>query len=237
MKIRYLIVFIILTAYCRHSVGQVYEQSDFVKTKIPLYSTDDWYVLNTSTNEFSVFNKNGQLVITKAKRDTNTKFKLPYGRLIGTDNGKFGGQLKFVPKDTPKVARQIKPGNIKLIFQFKDSIYFIEGLAHLSVNRGALYRLDTSNKVFTYIKIIGFEDAPEAFAIYNNTILIASHQSFYVIHDGYKKEVLLSNTFWRSLYPNSIAVIDEKHVYIGIRSGYVMLNLKTKYLTFYKYKS
>ncbi len=235
MKSCYLLLFFILCLSILTTVGQTYTKSDFFKIDPPLYSSDEWYQLNTSTNEFSVFNQNGKLVITKAKSNTYTQFKLPTGKLIGTDNGEFGGQLKFIPKDTPKVSRLIKTGNIKLIFQLKDTIYFIEGFAHLSVNNGALYRLDTSNRAFTCTEIIGFEDAPEAFAIYRNTILIASHESFYIIHDGFKKEVLLSNIFWRSLYPNSIAVIDEKHVYIGIRSGYVKLNLKTKELTFYKY--
>ncbi|HSY76055.1 MAG TPA: hypothetical protein VK890_04315, partial [Bacteroidia bacterium] len=83
----------------------------------------------------------------------------------------------------------------------------------------------------------GFEDAPDAFAIYDSTLFIASHQSFYLVHNNLKKEVVLRNVFWRSLYPNSIAIMDYKHVYIGIRGGYVKLNLKTKQLTFYKYKT
>ena len=136
------------------TLGQSYSTLDFVKTKPPLYSTDDWYVLNTSTNEFSVSNHNGELVITKARGITNTQFKLPGGKLIGTDNGEFGGQLKFIPKDTPKVARQIKSGNIKIIFQFNDTIYFIEGLAHLTVNNGALYRLDTPKELLAISQLL-----------------------------------------------------------------------------------
>ncbi len=229
--------FILLYLSVIPATAQSYSTLDFVKTQPPLYSTDAWYVLNTSTDNFSVFNKNGELAITKAGGDTNTQFKLQGGKLIGIDNGEFGGYLNFIPKDTPTVSRQIKSGNIKLIFQFNDTIYFIEGLAHLSVNKGALYRLDTANKTIGYTPLIGFEDAPEAFAIYNNTLMIASHQSFYIIHNGLKKEVVLRNVFWRSLYPNSIAVIDDKHVYIGIRGGYVRLNLNTKNITFYKYRS
>jgi hypothetical protein len=232
-------IYSILVAICLSAItalGQSYSEADFKRTKPPLYSTDEWYALNVSTDEFSVFNKNGQLEITKAGGDTNTQFKLPKGRLIGIDRGEFGGALKYIPNCKPKEAIQIKSGNVKLIFQYHDSIYFFEGLAHLTINNGALYRLDTANTTFTYTGIVGFEDAPEAFAIYNNQILIASHESFYILHNGLKKEVVLRNTFWRSLYPNSIAVIDEKHVYIGIRSGYVKLNLKTKELTFYKYR-
>jgi hypothetical protein len=31
--------------------------------------------------------------------------------------------------------------------------------------------------------------------------------------------------------------MDDKHVYIGIRGGYVKLNMKTKNIIFYKYRS
>ncbi|HSY75775.1 MAG TPA: hypothetical protein VK890_02895, partial [Bacteroidia bacterium] len=132
------------------AIGQKYTESDFVKTNPPLYSTDEWYVLNTSTNDFSVFNKSGVLIIKKHTGDTNTQLKLPNGRLIGTDMGERGGVLKFIPTGKPKDAITIKQGNIKLVFHFRDSLYFIEGLAHLSTNTGVLYRLDTVNKTYAY---------------------------------------------------------------------------------------
>ncbi|HTB07716.1 MAG TPA: hypothetical protein VK806_12260 [Bacteroidia bacterium] len=201
-----------------------------------MYSTDPWYVLSLSTNEFSVANKDGKLEITKAHEVHNCELVLPYGNLFGVDNGEFGGKLSYKPADGSKPLVSIKDGNIKYIFTLSDSIYFIEGLAHLSTNEGAMYRLDTAGSKFTYSKILSFYDAPEAFAMYNDMLLIAGHQNFYIIHKNIMAEILLQNMFWRGLYPNSIAVIDDKHVYIGIRSGYVKLNLKNKEIIFYKYK-
>jgi hypothetical protein len=216
--------------------GQVFSESDFSKSPIPVYSTDPWYVLNQSKNEFALSVKDGQLVITKVQDKSRCEFVLPKGNLFGTDNGEWGGKLTYKPADGSKPEVKIKEGNIKYIFSFKDTVYFIEGLAHLGTNAGALYKLDTANNTFTVTKMLDFYDAPEAFAMYNNMLLVAGHQNFYIIHDNIMAEILLKDMFWRSLYPNSIAVIDEKHVYIGIRSGYVKLNLKTKDVTFYKYK-
>ena len=72
-----------------------------------------------------------------------------------------------------------------------------------------------------------FDDAPEAFTIYGNKLLIATHRNFYVV-ENFKKELIFENTFWSSLYPNSIAVVDNENIYMGIRSGLVKLDLTNK---------
>jgi hypothetical protein len=218
------------------ALGQTIPESDFAKSVIPMYSTDAWYTLSMSNNEFSVANKNGKLEITKVKQNDKCTLVMAKGNLYGWDGGEFGGKLTYKPADGSKPTVHIKDGNIKYIFSLNDSIYFIEGLAHLSTNEGAMYKLDTAGGKFTYSKILSFYDAPEAFAMYNDMLLIAGHQNFYIIHKNIMAEILLQNMFWRGLYPNSIAVIDDKHVYIGIRSGYVKLNLKNKEIVFYKYK-
>ena len=138
-----------------------------------------------------------------------------------------------MPADTTQKNIEIKSGNIKFIFKFKDKIYFIEGLAHLGYSGGALFELDAKDNKFTYKQLINFDDAPEAFTIYHDKFLIATHKNFYVIKD-FQKELIFQDTFWSSLYPNSIAVFDDKNVFIGIRSGIVKLDLTTKTLKFYK---
>ena len=51
-----------------------------------------------------------------------------------------------------------------------------------------------------------------------------------------KKEILFKNEFWRGLYPNSLVETSEENVYMGMRSGYVKFNIKSKTYAFYKYK-
>jgi hypothetical protein len=58
------------------------------------------------------------------------------------------------------------------------------------------------------------------------------HQKHIV--EDFKKELVFKEVFWNSLYPNSIAVIDDKNVFLGIRSGIVKLDLTTKTFKFYK---
>ena len=110
----------------------------------------------------------------------------------------------------------------------------MEGLAHMGFSNGALYRLETKSNDFKYAKMLDLEDAPEAFAIYKDKFLIASHESFYIVED-FKKDIILKDTFWSSLYPNSIATFNHKNIFIGLRSGIVKLDLTTKDTKFYKY--
>ena len=79
-----------------------------------------------------------------------------------------------------------------------------------------------------------FDDAPEAFAIYEDKIYIASHKNFYQIND-FKKKLVFQNTFWNNLYPNSLVIFDENNIFMGIRSGVVKLDVQTKKTKFFKF--
>jgi hypothetical protein len=206
---------------------------EFVETVPPKVGSDEWYPLNYSQNEFGVRIIDGKLDIKKVREINKCELKIAGGTLIGINRGEWGGQLTFKPDDTTKKAVDIKRGNIKFIFNFKGKVYFIEGLAHLSYSGGAIFELNTTDNNFTFTKLVDFDDAPEAFTIYNDKFLIATHENFYIVQD-FKKELVFKETFWSSLYPNSIAVLDDKNVFLGIRSGIVKLDLMDKILKFYK---
>jgi hypothetical protein len=207
--------------------------ADFIETTPPKVGTSEWYLLNYSQNEFGVNIVKGQLIINKVDEINRCELKIPTGTLIGTDKGEWGGVLTYYPSDTSEAITQIKRGNIKFLFLFKDKIYFIEGLAHLSSSKGALYELVTVNDHFTYNIKLDFDDAPEAFTIYKDKFLIATHENFYIV-ENFKKELIFKKTFWSSLYPNSIAILDDRNVFLGIRSGIVKLDLVNRTMKFYK---
>lgn len=153
--------------------------------------------------------------------------------MTAIDHGEFGGTLIFNPFDTTKKTIPIKEGNIKFIFDYKNKIYFIDGLAHGVLSEGTLYELDTAREIFKFEKVLDFEDAPEAFTIYDETLLIASHENFYVVNN-FQKELIFKETFWSSLYPNSIAVFDNANVFVGMRGGIVKIDLTRKTFKFYE---
>lgn len=214
-------------------VGQIKIPNGFEETKPPKVATDKWFTLNYSKNEFEVRNVNGQLRVKKVREIDTGRLDISGGHLLGVDQGEFGGCLYFIPTDTTLGKRTIKYGNIKFIFSFNDKIYFIDALAHGDMSRGFLYELDTTKQQFTYKKLIEFEDAPEAYAIFNDKILIASHEGFYIVKN-LQKELIIKDAFWDDLYPNSIAAFNDENIFIGLRGGIVKLNLLTKGFIFYQ---
>jgi hypothetical protein len=228
-----MIVFLLLNLTACAQI-QVDIPKNLVETEIPKVSTDKWRELNYARNEFGVKIIDNKLNIEKVKERNTAELKIDDGNLIGINRGEWGGKLSFIPNDKDKKEIEIKEGNIKFVFEFNDKIYFIEGLAHLSYSGGAIFELKKERENFTYENIMEIDDAPEAFTIYGNKLLIATHRNFYVV-ENFKKELIFENTFWSSLYPNSIAVVDNENVYMGIRSGLVKLDLTNKNITFYKY--
>ncbi|RYF46164.1 MAG: hypothetical protein EOO38_14655 [Cytophagaceae bacterium] len=113
-------------------------------------------------------------------------------------------------------------------------MYFIEGLAHMGLNTGALYQVTGQAPAFTWVKIADFNDAPEAFAVVGNDVYITQFQAFNAFRN-LQKEVILKKMFWSSLYPNSVAVFDNNEVCIGLRGGYVRLNTQTKTFRFFQH--
>jgi hypothetical protein len=235
MRIKIIITAFFLSPLCfLCCIGQIKIPNGFKMTIPPEVSTDKWFVLNHSMNEFGVQNVNGQLEVKKVKEIDTGRLEVFGGHLLGIDHGEFGGCLSFIPTDTTFGKRIIKHGNIKFIFSFKDKIYFIDALAHGGISRGFLFELDTTRQQFTYKKIVDFEDAPEAYTIFGDKILIASHKGFYIVKD-FQKELIIKDAFWRSLYPNSIAAFNDENIFIGLRGGIVRLNLLAKKLIFYQH--
>ena len=207
--------------------------SSFVETKPPIAYSVPWHKLNSSKKEYRVRDFEGALEIRRTPSINWNLLSIQGGLLKAIDHGEFGGSLTFTPNDNTQQPIEIKEGNVKFVFSFHDKIYFIEGLAHMGFSNGALYELERTGNNFTYKKLIDFEDAPEAFTIYNDQLLIAAHQSFYIVKD-LKKERLLKNAFWTGLYPNSIAAFDDENVFIGMRGGIVKLDLTEDKVVFYK---
>ncbi|MFM6994592.1 MAG: hypothetical protein ACKOWO_05720 [Sediminibacterium sp.] len=227
------ILTLLLTSYNLFGQTAVIIPKEFVETVPPNAESDERNSLNYSQNEYGVHIVDGKLEIKKVVEVNKCELNISNGKLIGINRGEWGGTLSFVPTDTTKSKVEIKRGNIKFIFTFEDKIYFIEGLAHLSLSSGALYELDNTNGGFTYKKLIDFDDTPVGFSIYQDKFLIATHERFYVVKD-FKKELIFQDTYWSGLYPNSIAVLDDKNVFIGMRGGIGKLDLSTKTFKFYK---
>ncbi|GAA0893258.1 hypothetical protein GCM10009122_29370 [Fulvivirga kasyanovii] len=213
---------------------QSFNRSDFTYAEPPEKGSPAWYELNYAQG-FSVNTENRSLQINEVEPKRPAAWDLDHGKLRGIDHGEWDGRLEFIFRDPSKEPVLIKTGNIKFVFRFRQQIFFIEGLAHLGYNQGAMFRLKCLADTFEYEKVCDFEDAPQAILVKDDKIFIASYSGFYIVDDSFEKKVLIKDAFWGGLYPNSIAVVGDK-LYIGIRGGYIQLDVDDKAFKLFKFK-
>lgn len=182
---------------------------------------------------YSVRNKGGKLVTGLGREVRTTALATPAGRFEGIDYGEFGGVLRFHGPDPHAEPVVVKQGNVRFLFQYKGRVYFLEGLAHLGHRGGALYQLTGTAPAFGYTQLLALDDAPEAFALVNDTVYIAQSQGFTVLR-ALRPDVIAQRTFWGGLYPNSVAVFGDT-AYVGMRGGYAQVIMKTRRVTFFKH--
>jgi hypothetical protein len=239
VKLKYVVCIMIplFSLTCLSQVNRIIPPK-FSKTTSPEYKSNEWSELYSSDYAFRVNIIKGQVNATKmsayANKTNECKLTLSNGTLKGINNGEWGGMLSFTPNDSTNKTIEIKNGNILFVFIFKNEVYFIEGINHLSINKGALYHLEITNCKFTYKKILDFEDKPASFTIYNDELLVATIENFFRIKN-FKKELVFKKEFWTGLSPYSIVVKDMKNVLLGIRGGIVKLDLTNKKFEFYKF--
>jgi hypothetical protein len=169
--------------------------------------------------------------------DTSKRKYYVNGKLAGPQKDYFFGLMVHKGDSLYNLIQNlvlIKSGNIRFVFSFKDSIYFMDGLSHLTLRSGGIYSLKLKDNSFTGTKVLSLPQAPAAMYIHNDSIIIATGSGLYLINN-WKAEKIFDDMFWEGLFPNSIAVKNRKRIYIGMRGGYAKINLPGKKLTFYKF--
>jgi hypothetical protein len=194
--------------------------NNYKQIEIPIDYSDNFRKLNYS-EDFSIKLKENKIETFKTPRKKDSEFKFKNGILIGSDNGEWGGKLIFKSVENETL---IKEGNIISIFEYKGKIYFLEGLAHMNTNYGEIYEVEYTKNEFTYRKVLELPDEPETFEIFNNKIYIATYENFLIV-ENWKIEKQMKG-FWGSLYPNSLIIENDNHIFMGIRGGIVELKPK-----------
>jgi hypothetical protein len=168
--------------------------------------------------------------------DTSKKTIIVNGRAVGTDK-LLAQSNRMIHINSDGLIKGgyflIAPGNIAVCAHYKNSWLFTQTMFPEQRN-GWLSQLTVKNDSFEFSKMIDLGAAPLALTIATDNIFVVTYNAFYSILNG-KKEAELNNLFWQGLYPNSIAVIDKKNIYIGMRAGYAWIDLMTKDIRFYLY--
>jgi len=155
-------------------------------------------------------------------------------------NERFVPGLLLISFEDPSVQRLkgaflVTGGNFNKIFLYKDSVFVMDGLAHMGLRYGGFEKINIDKDKINITNVLKFDhDAPLALDVYKNNIYLVTSNGFYIINN-WKLKPLIETASWGILYPNSVAVEDPEHIYVGMRGGYALLN-SGGVVKFFQYK-
>jgi len=189
-----------------------------------------WNKLNHSIDRRYNIDSAGNVTIDKEifEKDDHIFF-VANGKLIGTNNGEWGGQLIF---KNDEVEYNIIDDNICGITNFKNNLYVLTGLSHMGGNEGNITKINNVNKKWIVEDIVDLETCPEIFLIFENLMYIITFDGL-VLFDGIRINKILSNQFWQGLYPETM-FINTEIIAIGLRGCIVIIDKNTYNIKCYK---
>jgi hypothetical protein len=175
--------------------------------------------------------------------DTSKKYFSVNGKPIKADDqiGNFKTFLLKTDSRMSLIARKhvlISPGNTQAVVPYQNSWIYIHSFTNMQGNHGLLSKLNVQNDSFFVSEILDLNAITEAIAVYKQKIFIVTYNGFYCINEQngqWSKLLEFDELFWKGLYPNSIAAINERNIYVGMRGGYAKIDLKKKGIKFYMY--
>ena len=107
----------------------------------------DWPAAPTSTVPVDREKRSSAPPRLKDIKGLSSYLAVPEGWLATADSGEFGGGLYLVPAGGGD-AVEISSGNFRYIAQRTDGLIAVEGIGHMTTNRGALWRVERDKRQF-----------------------------------------------------------------------------------------
>ncbi|RYE34163.1 MAG: hypothetical protein EOP48_30560 [Sphingobacteriales bacterium] len=156
--------------------------------------------------------------------------KVDDGYLVGFYGGEWGGCLYWYSSDG-KENYKISGDMVEQYVKRGNTLYAIEGVAHMGISRGRIIRLTKVDGKWTANEFLKLSSAPAAITHDDkNNFIVITHHSLLQINKDAEVTVLIDKGFWiEYLYPTraTIEMIKDSY-YIGLRGGVLRFNRVTK---------
>jgi len=207
--------------------------TDYINTEIKAYPLESGTLLSLDFGEWG-----GGLFYQPGKLSGKTFFLNGKSALV---NRKLDNFKLFLSKTGHKAEAingsnylTVIPGNVALLQPYQGAWIGTQPFRSMAGSTNTLYKVNLSNDSITVAKLSEFDNTAVALTSYDKEIYVATRQELYKVENG-NKTLLMGNVFWQNLNPNSIAVIDREHIYIGMVGGIVQfdeLNKEVKFLMY-----
>jgi hypothetical protein len=148
------------------------------------------------------------------------------GYIIGFNKGEWGGSLWWCTKQG--VYHHITRANVVGILHTNVGLLVLEGLAHLTSSSGQLLKIERDIEGRWVCKeFLKLYKAPRAATfLEDDSLLIVTSNGLVRVYldereNSANLDKLLSDQFWRCLYPNSVVATRSGDIFIGMRHGVV----------------
>ena len=187
--------------------------------KAPKECSDECQKLNASIDRRYNIDNVGNITIEKEVFEKEDHiFNMENGKLIGTNEGEWGGYLMF---KNNKIEYIIINDNICGIINYKNDLYVLTGLAHLGGNDGNIVKIKNTSNKWIIENVMNLGSCPRIFSIFEDLIYIITDDGV-IIFDGIKTNKILSDQFWQGLYPKTM-FINNEIIAIGLRGCIVSI--------------
>ena len=204
------------------SIGHTYAQSPFEDHRLKVFPIDSIPDQQFFLNPLFVSVKGDGIRITEEPVSQNvTRLAAGGFDYVGTNNGEWGGSLVAKIGHT---EHEVLQGNIVHLELIDNSLYVIEGLAHLGLSGGSIHVVeDVSDPKRTRL-LTKLPDAPRlAFVDQSrsdfNRIIVVGYSSLMAIDPYENLKILYWDAFWSFRFdPTSIARYKDSYI-IGLPFG------------------
>jgi len=227
------------------------------------YSENDWIVYfdedEIRVDDVRNYNRNPRAKLPFDIRQSNSNMinisaplvgiidaiEVEDGYLVGFNRGEWGGELYWFSKDGKK-KYEISGHQIVQFVKRDNKIYAIEGLAHLTMTKGSIIKIEKQNRKWVAKEFLKLPTAPEAIQLDSKEnfivvtfgtnwsfggesgVIINAYPGLFSIDREANIDTLVKFGIWGDyLYPSSM-VIQNDVVYIGMRKGVYKFDLATK---------
>lgn len=193
----------------------------------PPATAAQWSCANASPQEWRVQRgAHGELVFAPASaRAPDLVWRMPDGgRLVGSNQGEFGGSVDWVSDAGDQRVRLLE-ANAVAFTAWRGDIYIASGLSHLGLEHGEIHRMRQQGRGRWQIdKVLDLEQAPsaamakdEAWTLVTGTGLLRVDLRSLAIARVHE------NPQWWQVYPTSLLQRDGRW-FIGARSAVIRLS-------------
>jgi hypothetical protein len=218
----------------------VFERNDTV------FATTNWELLK-DTLPFKVKFKYSSINTQSIINGSLSTVEVNDGIIVAANNGEFGSSLWWFSKDgkqnyligdrrKPANADRYLPvnkdrfmsgiGNFNKILRYKNQIFGVTGLDHMTDQGGAVIKIEKLDDKWV-IKIVKILDSSANFLTFDNddNFFVGTSKGLYKVDKDLRVENLTNDKFWRC---SDTFVKNDSIIYIGIRLGVLKIDLNSK---------